>query len=46
MLERLLEKVSFDASDIGGSALTVDAGYVDTQLKEVAGDEDLSRYIL
>jgi ATP-dependent HslUV protease ATP-binding subunit HslU len=46
MLERLLEKVSFEASDISGSALTVDADYVDVQLKDVAGDEDLSRYIL
>jgi ATP-dependent HslUV protease ATP-binding subunit HslU len=46
VLERLLESLSFDAADQGGSTVTVDAAYVDTQLGELARDEDLSRYIL
>ena len=46
VMERLLETVSFEASDKSGSKLTVDAGYVDDHLAELAQDEDLSRYIL
>jgi len=46
VMERLLEAVSFDASEQPGSALRVDAAYVDAQLGNLAKDEDLSRYIL
>jgi ATP-dependent HslUV protease ATP-binding subunit HslU len=46
VMERLLETVSFEASDKSGSKLTIDAGYVDDHLAELAQDEDLSRYIL
>lgn len=46
VLERLLESLSFEAADKGGSMVTVDAAYVDAQLGELARDEDLSRYIL
>ena len=48
VLERLLEDASFHAADngLGGNALSVDADYVDAQLGELAGDEDLSRFIL
>ena len=46
VLERLLESVSFDAADRSGSTVTVDAGYVERNLGELAADEDLSRYIL
>jgi ATP-dependent HslUV protease ATP-binding subunit HslU len=46
VMERLLEAVSFDASERGGSAVTIDAAYVDRQLGELAKDEDVSRYIL
>jgi ATP-dependent HslUV protease ATP-binding subunit HslU len=46
VMERLLETVSFDASDKSGSSLQVDAEYVDEHLAELARDEDLSRYIL
>jgi ATP-dependent HslUV protease ATP-binding subunit HslU len=46
VLERLLESLSFEAADQGGSTVTVDAAYVDAQLGELARDEDLSRYIL
>jgi ATP-dependent HslUV protease ATP-binding subunit HslU len=45
-MERLLELVSFDAADQSGQTLTVDAAYVDRQLAELAGNEDLARYIL
>ncbi len=46
VLERLLEEVSFAASEQAGSTLTIDAAYVDAHLAELAADEDLSRYIL
>ncbi len=49
VMERLLEEASFNAADQGGSAegpLKIDAAYVDKQVGELAGDEDLSRYIL
>jgi ATP-dependent HslUV protease ATP-binding subunit HslU len=46
VMERLLETVSFEASDRGGQAVKVDAAYVDEHLAELAQDEDLSRYIL
>ncbi len=46
VMERLLETVSFDASDKSGTSITVDAGYVDEHLTELSRDEDLSRYIL
>ena len=45
-MERLLETVSFEASDKSGLKLTIDAGYVDDHLAELSKDEDLSRYIL
>jgi ATP-dependent HslUV protease ATP-binding subunit HslU len=46
VMERLLESISFDASERGGSAIQVDAAYVDEHLGNLAKDEDLSRYIL
>jgi ATP-dependent HslUV protease ATP-binding subunit HslU len=46
VMERLLESVSFDASDMVEQALTIDADYVDAQLGELSLDEDLSQYIL
>ena len=46
VLERLLESISFDASEQPGTVLWVDASYVDSQLQDVAQDLDLSRYIL
>jgi len=46
VLERLLETVSFDASDKSGSHVQIDAAYVDKHLAELSKDEDLSRYIL
>jgi len=46
LLERVLENISFEASDRGGESVLVDAAYVLDQLGEIAEDEDLSRYIL
>jgi ATP-dependent HslUV protease ATP-binding subunit HslU len=46
VMERLLEQVSFEAADRGGNSVSVDAAYVDSQLADLARDEDLSRYIL
>jgi ATP-dependent HslUV protease ATP-binding subunit HslU len=46
VMERLLESVSFDASEKGGSAVEIDAAYVEQHLGTLAKDEDLSRYIL
>jgi ATP-dependent HslUV protease ATP-binding subunit HslU len=46
VMERLLETISFEASDKSGSSLKINAGYVDDHLAELAKNEDLSRYIL
>ncbi len=46
VMERLLETISFEASDKSGSHFRIDAAYVDEHLAELSQDEDLSRYIL
>ena len=46
VMERLLESVSFEAADRGGTRVVVDRDYVERHLGELARDEDLSRYIL
>ncbi len=46
VMERLLETVSYDASEKANTAVTVDAQYVDEHLGNLVKDEDLSRYIL
>ncbi|HEX7130448.1 MAG TPA: ATP-dependent protease ATPase subunit HslU [Rhodanobacteraceae bacterium] len=46
VMERLLEKISFEAADKSGEKYVIDAEYVDKNLKDLAADEDLSRYIL
>lgn len=46
VLERLMEEISFNATDHSGEKLTVDAAYVDEHLGELSQDEDLSRFIL
>jgi len=46
ILERLLDELSFDASDMDGQTVTVDAPYVQRVLGETVKDEDLSRYVL
>jgi ATP-dependent HslUV protease ATP-binding subunit HslU len=46
VMERLLETISFEASDKSGTHIQINAGYVDEHLAELSKDEDLSRYIL
>jgi ATP-dependent HslUV protease ATP-binding subunit HslU len=46
VMERLLESLSYDASERAGSSITIDAAYVDQSLGELSDNEDLSRYIL
>jgi ATP-dependent HslUV protease ATP-binding subunit HslU len=46
ILERVLEEVSFQAPDLGGKTVTVDAGFVHARLADAIRDEDMSRYIL
>ncbi|NIR28015.1 MAG: ATP-dependent protease ATPase subunit HslU [Gammaproteobacteria bacterium] len=46
VMERLLEIVSFEASELAGESVDVDANYVDEHLSELVSDEDLTRYIL
>jgi len=46
VMERLLEKISFEATDCADSKLVIDAAYVDEHLEALVEDEDLSRYIL
>ncbi|MDP9191058.1 MAG: ATP-dependent protease ATPase subunit HslU [Acidobacteriota bacterium] len=46
ILERLLDDLSFEATDMGGQHVTIDAAYVDRVLADVVKDEDLSRYVL
>jgi len=46
VMERLLESVSYEATEQSGTGVTVDAKYVDDHLGNLVKDEDLSRYIL
>ena len=46
VLERLLEDISYGASEHRGATVTISADYVDGHLGELAEDDDLSRYIL
>ncbi len=46
VMERLLDGVSFDAPDLRGQRIVIDAGYVRERLEGIAKDEDLARYIL
>ena len=46
VLERLLDTISFDASDRNDQAVSIDSDYVNDHLGELVKDEDLSRYIL
>ncbi len=46
VMERLLEDLSFNATDRGTEDFEIDADYVNSQLDDLAGDSDLSRFIL
>jgi ATP-dependent HslUV protease ATP-binding subunit HslU len=46
VMEKLLEDMSFEAPDLGGSQYVIDAAFVRERLEALVQDEDLSRYIL
>lgn len=46
IMERLLDDVSFNASEISGQKITVNAKYVEKQLRDLVKDKDLSKFIL
>jgi ATP-dependent HslUV protease ATP-binding subunit HslU len=46
IMERLLDEISFDAPEMSGKNMVIDARYVREKLKDFVEDEDLSRYIL
>ena len=46
ILEKLLDEISFTASDVGAGDFTIDREYVQKRLEGLVQDEDLSRYIL
>jgi ATP-dependent HslUV protease ATP-binding subunit HslU len=46
VVERLLDHISFDAPEMAGKEISIDAAYVRERLEDVVKDEDLSRYIL
>jgi len=46
VMEKLLEELSFEAEDRKGESVTIDAAYVRERLADLAGNTDLSKYIL
>ncbi len=46
VMERLLEEISFSATDRGGDQITIDAAYVNDRVAPLAAKNDLSRFIL
>jgi len=46
VMERMLDVLSFEASDRSGDTVLINAEYVRQQLSEIVEDQDLSRYIL
>lgn len=46
VLERLLDVISYEAPDKSGESYSIDSAYVNQHLEALAGNEDLSRYIL
>ncbi len=46
VMERLLEEISFDAGTRGAATMVIDPAYVNERLSELAGSEDLARYVL
>jgi ATP-dependent HslUV protease ATP-binding subunit HslU len=45
-MERVLDEISFSATDRGGETLHIDGMYVRARVEELANDRDLSRFIL
>jgi ATP-dependent HslUV protease ATP-binding subunit HslU len=46
VMEKLLDEVSFEASDLGERTIVIDGAYVDRMLADIVRNEDLTRYIL
>ena len=46
LLEKLLEELSFEAPDLEDKTVVIDGDYVETRLKDITVDSDLSRFIL
>jgi len=46
VMEKLLEEISFTATDRGGETITIDAGIVQERVGELLKDGDLSKFIL
>jgi ATP-dependent HslUV protease ATP-binding subunit HslU len=46
VMERVLDEISFEATDKGGETLTIDAAYVQARVGDLAKNADLSKFIL
>jgi ATP-dependent HslUV protease ATP-binding subunit HslU len=46
VMERVLDEISFEASDRNGDSVTIDAAYVTSRVGELAKNADLSKFIL
>jgi len=46
IMDKLLDEISYNAPDLSGQSITIDAQSVQEKLKDIIKDEDLSRYIL
>jgi len=46
VMERVLDEISFDATDKGGETISIDAAYVETRIGDLAKNADLSKFIL
>jgi ATP-dependent HslUV protease ATP-binding subunit HslU len=46
VMERVLDEISFDASDRGGQSVIIDAAYVNARIGDLAKNADLSKFIL
>jgi ATP-dependent HslUV protease ATP-binding subunit HslU len=46
VMERVLDQISFDASDSNGKSIVIDAAYVETHVGDLAKNTDLSKFIL
>jgi ATP-dependent HslUV protease ATP-binding subunit HslU len=46
VMERVLDEISFDATDKGGETISIDAAYVKARIGDLAKNADLSKFIL
>jgi len=46
IMEKALEEISYDASNVGRGQVTIDSSYIRSRVESIAGDSDLSKYIL